>query len=50
MIKTLANQNLPDFKELKHLKRQATTEKCAYNKQNVTVGTDTGMVYVLCGH
>ncbi len=35
--KTLANQNVPDFKKLTHLKWQATTEKCAYNKQNVTI-------------
>ncbi len=34
--KTLANQNVPDFKKLTHLKWQATTEKCAYSKQNVT--------------
>ncbi len=33
--KTLANQNVPDFKKLTQLKCQATTEKCAYSKQNV---------------
>ncbi len=33
--KTLANQNVPDFKKLTQLKCQPTTEKCAYSKQNV---------------
>lgn len=47
MMKDKNIKNTPNFKEIKHLKRQATTEKCAYNKHNVTVTVLTLGWYVL---